>query len=539
MSQTNLFINPSADNGIDLANKLNAWRDAIHTSHKGLERPQYAEAGMFWVCQTSESLWQWYFYDGNQDVLICNFNPIDSSIAVNGSSSISIEETPPANPKPGDLWYESDSGKLYISYINPEDGVRSWVSTGGNGGGGGGEFNSSSYSVPVGTIAMWSGAEQDIHPNWAICDGENGTPDLRDRFIVGAGSFYENGQTGGRSSVQLTVDEMPYHTHTVSTKASRMTGTTSTAGGHSHTATETAITGIGTYDRPGGAATSGTIGVPADGRSQIVYTSGGGSDYYHWGVDLVNSQRSITTAGTPDHTHQFTVDITGGQASISGTGGGQAFDITPKFYALCYVMKIVPDGAEIGDAQLGTMSIQNKDAVQITGGSISGITPLPVASGGLGVGSHPANALLTGMGDGSPAYIPPGPAGQILRSNGTAWESVGQPSTAPTVVFQGLIPYNSISQFTLDPAKMTLWYVSENNGCGGNEYMHLSLSWGSDSLTESHTWNAGQVNYVISYAGAMVRTQPAGNTLLSLQPSGSHIGGIGASTQAPCLVMQF
>jgi hypothetical protein len=526
MSQTNLFINPSADNGIDLANKLNAWREAIHSSHKGLDRPQYAEAGMFWVCEKSESLWQWYLYDGNQDILVCNFNPIDSSIAVNGANSISIEEVPPANPKPGDLWYESDSGKLYISYVNPEDAVQSWVSTGGNGGGGG-DSNTKSYSVPVGTIAMWSGAEDDVHPNWAICNGENGTPDLRDRFIVGAGAFYTNGETGGRSSVTLTTDEMPYHTHTASSKAGRMAGTTSAGGGHAHTVND-----------PG--HIHGTTAYPGNGALTGWSTPGGAAQpTYNPSAQTGSAGTGISVAGAPDHTHEFTVDITGGQVNISGTGGGQAFDITPKFYALCYVMKIVPDGAEIGEQQLGTMAIQNKDAIEITGGTISGIAPLAVASGGLGVGSHPANALLTGMGDGPPAYITPGAAGQILRSNGTAWESVGQPSTAPTVVFQGVIPYNSVSQFTLDPSKMTLWYVSENNGAGGNEYIHLGLSWGADSITESIQWCSAGVNYVVAYSGTMLRTQAAGNTLLSIQPTGSHIGAMGGPGQAPCLVLQF
>ena len=46
---------------------------------------------------------------------------------------------------------------------------------------------SSSGGVPVGTIAVWSGETTDIPNGWALCDGQNGTPDLRDRFIIGAG----------------------------------------------------------------------------------------------------------------------------------------------------------------------------------------------------------------------------------------------------------------------------------------------------------------------------------------------------------------
>lgn len=49
-----------------------------------------------------------------------------------------------------------------------------------------------------GFILMWHGAIVDIPAGWAICDGNNGTPDLRDKFIVGAGSGYAVGGTGGQ-----------------------------------------------------------------------------------------------------------------------------------------------------------------------------------------------------------------------------------------------------------------------------------------------------------------------------------------------------
>ena len=44
--------------------------------------------------------------------------------------------------------------------------------------------------IPKGGIIMWSGATTAIPQGWALCDGTNGTPNLRDRFIVGAGSTY-------------------------------------------------------------------------------------------------------------------------------------------------------------------------------------------------------------------------------------------------------------------------------------------------------------------------------------------------------------
>lgn len=51
--------------------------------------------------------------------------------------------------------------------------------------------------VPVGGIIMWSGSVADIPGGWVLCDGNNGTPDLQDRFVVGAGSTYSPDDTGG------------------------------------------------------------------------------------------------------------------------------------------------------------------------------------------------------------------------------------------------------------------------------------------------------------------------------------------------------
>lgn len=70
-------------------------------------------------------------------------------------------------------------------------------------------------TIPIGGIIAWSGAEEDIPADWALCDGNNGTPDLRDRFLVGAGtgSGYNVGDTGGEDASDLA------HTHGVGTLA--------------------------------------------------------------------------------------------------------------------------------------------------------------------------------------------------------------------------------------------------------------------------------------------------------------------------------
>lgn len=90
--------------------------------------------------------------------------------------------------------------------------------------------------VPTGSIVMWSGSIATIPSGWALCDGTNNTPDLRERFIVGAGSTdngavigttaYAPGNVGGLNSVTLTAAQSglvshnhlitdPGHLHTI------------------------------------------------------------------------------------------------------------------------------------------------------------------------------------------------------------------------------------------------------------------------------------------------------------------------------------
>ena len=71
---------------------------------------------------------------------------------------------------------------------------------------------SNSSLFVTGMIMMYNGSS--APSGWAICDGSYGTPDLRDRFIVGTGSSYSLGNTGGANSVTLTLNQIPAHTHT-------------------------------------------------------------------------------------------------------------------------------------------------------------------------------------------------------------------------------------------------------------------------------------------------------------------------------------
>lgn len=70
-------------------------------------------------------------------------------------------------------------------------------------------------SIPKGTILPWYGKSSDIPEGFALCDGTKGTPDLRNRFLVGAGagSYYALGDTGGEDQVRLTNQQIGNHYH--------------------------------------------------------------------------------------------------------------------------------------------------------------------------------------------------------------------------------------------------------------------------------------------------------------------------------------
>ena len=71
-------------------------------------------------------------------------------------------------------------------------------------------------TAPVGAIVLWSGSVNRIPDGWALCNGANGTPDLRGKFVVGyhpGDGDYSVGKTGGEKTHTLSLDEMPSHSH--------------------------------------------------------------------------------------------------------------------------------------------------------------------------------------------------------------------------------------------------------------------------------------------------------------------------------------
>jgi hypothetical protein len=143
--------------------------------------------------------------------------------------------------------------------------------------------------IPSGGIIMWSGSVASIPSGWLLCNGSSGTPDLRNRFVVGAGSTYAVGATGG-SADAIVVS----HTHSA----------TVTDSGHVH-------------------ATKGTQAA-SNGLDQIRADDFGGGNSLQSSDSYNRNTKSATTGITVSN-------------STTGSSGTNAN--LPPYYALCYIMK--------------------------------------------------------------------------------------------------------------------------------------------------------------------------------------------------------
>jgi microcystin-dependent protein len=142
-------------------------------------------------------------------------------------------------------------------------------------------------------ITMWSGLVEEIPVGWVLCNGQNGTPDLRNRFIVGAGGLYAVGNTGGSANAVVVS-----HNHSA---------TVNSGGGHSHSF----------YSRndmnlnAGPEAPQGTFPRAFQNSS----------------VNLAN----VGTNATGNHSHTVTINNTG----VSETNAN-----LPPYYALAFIQQI-------------------------------------------------------------------------------------------------------------------------------------------------------------------------------------------------------
>ena len=183
--------------------------------------------------------------------------------------------------------------------------------------------------VPSGIIAVWSGSEGSIPSGWYLCNGSNSTPDLRNRFIVGAGSgsSYSVGNTGGSNTVTLSTSQIPAHSHTTNNH-SHNASVSDPGHGHSVSVSDpghqhnTSVTGAKLF--------------PGYGGAHVPYGGGGGYPGTHFNMSNANTgvNMSASNANTG-----LSVSLGNANPSTNNTGGGGSHENRPPYYALCYIMK--------------------------------------------------------------------------------------------------------------------------------------------------------------------------------------------------------
>lgn len=164
---------------------------------------------------------------------------------------------------------------------------------------------SSGSFVPIGGIVMYSSIAP-LPANWKICDGTAGTPDLRDRFIIGAGTFGLGTQGG---STTITTPNLPAHNHGITDPGHNHAITDP---GHSHNVVLTGLFNNG------------------DNGTAIVYA----------GQSLSGSAGNRQSDPGAAQTTTTGITINTGTTGITttNTGGGTAY--YQPYYALAYIIRV-------------------------------------------------------------------------------------------------------------------------------------------------------------------------------------------------------
>jgi hypothetical protein len=180
-------------------------------------------------------------------------------------------------------------------------------------------YNNMSY-MPIGAIIIWCGDSTNVPMGWALCNGVNNTPNLQDKFIIGASSTKLVNSSGGQTMLTLKLSDIP-HTHT---------STTSLAGSHNHGG-RTNIDGNHIHRQNIGNTNdqnfSGGEVPPADSPNE----NRSGS----YQINSTNSAHKHAIGTEASHSHSFQTTTNGGVNNVA-----EPILFTPPFYVLSYIIKL-------------------------------------------------------------------------------------------------------------------------------------------------------------------------------------------------------
>jgi len=196
-----------------------------------------------------------------------------------------------------------------------------------------------------GIIVIWSGALSASPSGWVLCDGLNGTPDLRARFVIGAqadsGQTYNKGDTGGATSVTLATGNLPSHTHGSGNFA---------VASHTHSAGNFAVA---SHTHSSGNIVTSNTGSHGHNFNSTIY-AGGGATVRLRVTAAEGGNSTINAASAGAHSHNTSGNTGSSAPGLSGntgaaspglsgdtgaTGSGTAVSILNPYYALAYIMK--------------------------------------------------------------------------------------------------------------------------------------------------------------------------------------------------------
>jgi hypothetical protein len=199
----------------------------------------------------------------------------------------------------------------------------------------GGLKQSGNTLMPMGCIILWYGLIATIPGGWALCNGANGTPNLQDCFILGAGNAYAVNGTGGSMNTTLGVANLPGHSHngsgtTGSENQWHQHNVTGNTGAMNQNSSHNHQQYVGTVDDKNFSNSFGQY-PPGDGpgvNANGLYVSTTNTDHLH-AFNVNSGNQSVL------HQHAFSFTTDNGNST-----NGSAFSTMPTYYALAYIMKL-------------------------------------------------------------------------------------------------------------------------------------------------------------------------------------------------------